>query len=294
MKYLVCIALLCASLVAQAQNSFQDRAQRHFYNEENAQMVQVLQAWEQAEPINPERFIQTCVLYLRLANRVGKAQWRQANPALAAQEDSTYAFGNPAFRYNDSLFMVAQQYLDQGLTQYPKRLDMWITKMLSYKEKEDWKAHLNTNLALISTYKQDSTGWYMSTNNDLAEEATVQVQMAIQGAANDLLESGQYAANDILAIGQGMSSAFPGTTQGHTLIASAYFEQNNYAQAYQWYNKALQITPNNGQILLSVGVTAFYLGQRQEAIAHFEKVLQVGSAPEKQQAQANIDAIMGQ
>jgi len=58
-------------------------------------------------------------------------------------------------------------------------------------------------------------------------------------------------------------------------LANYFYDQHQYPQAVEWYQKALELDPKNGSARTDLGTTYFYLGRAQDALREYQKTLQI-------------------
>jgi len=64
----------------------------------------------------------------------------------------------------------------------------------------------------------------------------------------------------------------PGT---RVKLANYFYDQHQYPQAAEWYQKALELDPKNANAHTDLGTTYFYLGRAQDALREYRKTLQI-------------------
>lgn len=72
-------------------------------------------------------------------------------------------------------------------------------------------------------------------------------------------------------------------------LGNLYFDQGQHQQAVEWYGKALEIDPRNPNVRTDRGTSLWNLNRPDEAIAEFQKSLQV--APDHQQTLYNMGVV---
>jgi tetratricopeptide (TPR) repeat protein len=58
-------------------------------------------------------------------------------------------------------------------------------------------------------------------------------------------------------------------------LANYFYDQHQYPQAAEWYQKALELDPKNVDAHTDLGTAYFYLGQPQDALREYRKTLQI-------------------
>ena len=58
-------------------------------------------------------------------------------------------------------------------------------------------------------------------------------------------------------------------------LANYFYDQHQYPQAVEWYQKALELDPKNGSARTDLGTAYFYSGRAQDALRVYRKTLQI-------------------
>jgi cytochrome c-type biogenesis protein CcmH/NrfG len=67
----------------------------------------------------------------------------------------------------------------------------------------------------------------------------------------------------------------PRDVQSLLELGNMHFDQNNFTEAAGWYEKALEVEPQNANIHADLGTTYFYSQRVDESIAEFQKALTI-------------------
>jgi tetratricopeptide (TPR) repeat protein len=67
----------------------------------------------------------------------------------------------------------------------------------------------------------------------------------------------------------------PKNASAHAQLGNVYFDAQRWADAINWYEKALQLNPNDPDISTDLGVSYYYTNRADDALAQFEKSLKI-------------------
>jgi len=81
----------------------------------------------------------------------------------------------------------------------------------------------------------------------------------------------------------------PQDVQSKVMLGNIYYDGNKFDQALKWYDLALQIEPDNTDVLVDSGVCLRNLKRPQEALERFEHALKIEQA--KPQAWYNMAVV---
>lgn len=84
----------------------------------------------------------------------------------------------------------------------------------------------------------------------------------------------QEQANKILALEKEVT-ANPGNVEAWIMLGNIWFDTHKYKKAIKAYAKALELEPNNANVLTDLGVMYRRNGQPKEALASFDKAILV-------------------
>jgi cytochrome c-type biogenesis protein CcmH/NrfG len=72
-------------------------------------------------------------------------------------------------------------------------------------------------------------------------------------------------------------------------LGNAYFDAERYADAIQWYEASLAISPNNPDVSTDLGVSYYYSNQADRALAQFDKSLAIN--PKHTKTMLNVGVV---
>jgi tetratricopeptide (TPR) repeat protein len=82
-------------------------------------------------------------------------------------------------------------------------------------------------------------------------------------------------ATAIIKALQEQAAKNPKDPEPRVKLANYFYDQHQYPQAVEWYQKALELNPKNADAHTDLGTTYFYLGQPQDALREYRKTLQI-------------------
>ena len=74
---------------------------------------------------------------------------------------------------------------------------------------------------------------------------------------------------------QEMAAQNPKDPDVRLKLANFLYDQRQYSQAIEWYQRALELDPKNVNAHTDLGTAYFYLGRSQDALAEYRKSLQL-------------------
>ena len=131
-----------------SQNNYNKQFRTAFTNWDTSAIVPLLKKWELEAPNDPNLFIARANYYLQASKkeiiRMDAAPGKGENfEILDSTGGKPVAYMYSDVLYTDSLFELSQQALDEGIRQYPNRLDMRFGKIYTLGERGLYKRQTN-------------------------------------------------------------------------------------------------------------------------------------------------------
>lgn len=73
----------------------------------------------------------------------------------------------------------------------------------------------------------------------------------------------------------GIAAKDPSNATPRTQLGNLYFDAERYAEAIDWYTKALELDPTNPDVSTDLGVSYYYQNQPDKALAQFKRSLEI-------------------
>jgi tetratricopeptide (TPR) repeat protein len=72
-----------------------------------------------------------------------------------------------------------------------------------------------------------------------------------------------------------MAEKDPANVTPKAQLGNLYFDAERYAEAAQWYEKAMAVDPSNADVSTDLGVSYYYQNQPDKALAQFKRSLEI-------------------
>ena len=83
-------------------------------------------------------------------------------------------------------------------------------------------------------------------------------------------------------------AALPDQVDAMVNLGMVYFGQEQWAEAREWFTRAVKVQPNDAEIWNNLGASIFLGGNPQEAAPYFQKALEID--PHNEDAKANLES----
>lgn len=176
--------------------------------------------------------------------------------------------------YDDAMDLHEKKDYDGAIKYYtavktadPQRDGVYENLAICYAQKKDY--HSAESILTEAKLKFPNNNNIVKILNDVKEDATAEVVSQAYDA---------YNSKDYSKALELYSSVQPATTDTLLGIASAYQGLNQNDKAIEFYQKALQSSPNNSDIAYSIGALYANSENYTEAKKYFQKALQLNSS----------------
>ena len=112
----------------------------------------------------------------------------------------------------------------------------------------------------VATAASSAVGSADASSQGVSPHSPAQIQAMLDQATAPLLEALKKDPNDFSSISG---------------LANVYYDAQQYPQAIQFYERALQIQPSNADVITDLGTAYWYTGDADKAIATFQKSLKI-------------------
>jgi len=249
-----------------------------------------LQIWEAKEPANPEMFIAYFNYYIN-RNSVSKialdADTANAINAEAMLKDPSTGeitgYIYKPVRYNSEDVSMAVEYIDNGLSIAPNRLDMRLGKAYILDEIGNYKNSGDELYAALEASK-DIDKWLWK-NSEEFEGGKAAFLDTIQGNYWQWFDKKtEESLEQIKRCSEKQIELYPENAYAYNNLAGYYYIKEQKEKALEYFLQAELIAPTNCVILINIGKIYFGKKEKQKAKKYFEKAFNIGNGRDKEYA----------
>ena len=235
-KKLISILAIVVTISGFAQNyneQFQEICQQGKLSESK----DFLDAWEKAEPDNPEMYIGLFNYYLaECKSRFGNPNFLDGY-IIDVENDSISLNKLLKVRTeSDSLFQVAQDYLDEGISKNLDRLDMYIGRSNTLNERQYHIEFVASVETMIKRHKENKGEWLWA-NNETFNKTEDEFVNIIQGYINSLFNSVNADMKDVENLSKLLIEIYPDNYILLSNMGICKLEENKYEEAISFFWK---------------------------------------------------------
>lgn len=242
----------------------------------------LLELWIEAAPKDENAYITGFNHYLIISkqeNRIHPVSTDDVEESSLVQSEVIY---------NDSLFNISQDFIQKGILQHPKRLDLHFGKIHALWIKGEHQKQTGEILGLIDLGDKIKQNWLWNGNRPL-ENAKKTFTSAIYRYVAQLFSSDQYTY--VQQISERMIQSFPKEVANYSNLGAVYKVQGNYKKAIRCFRKALKINPKDIIVLNNIAETYHFMDKPKKAIQFYQTMIEHGNAQEQQFARDKIQGI---
>ncbi|MBW1296325.1 tetratricopeptide repeat protein [Aquimarina litoralis] len=288
------ISLLIAILLSQfgfCQN-FQSEFLKYCQTKDTLNQLRTLEEWKKINPNDPELYTSYFNYHFSKSRKeVIALTTDQPNGQSLVIKDSlnkTAGFLGSEIHYDKSELQKGISKIDEGIKNYPNRLDMRFGKIYVLGQTKDWQKFTSEIIKTIQYSSKNKNNWTW-TNNETRKDGENFFLSALQDyqlqlyntGDNKLLDNMKEIANEVLKF-------YPNHIESLSNLSITYLLTKEYDKALVPLYKAEKLNPKD-YILLSNIAQAYKLkGEKQKAIEYYKKTIEFGDDRAKKYAKQQI------
>ncbi len=276
--------LLASAATPAAAENFRERYQAAQEAKDENLGQTILDEWKAAQPDDPE-------YYITAANRAFDRHQGvviSTKPAAAGEfavtdQKTGKAVGSIGQGAPDAAdFKKAISLLKQGLSKAPQRIDIYLGMATLDEESGDLKSLVNDLAAMAAYAKAHPDGLQGKDGAPYPTPTNERLALAINLFANRSFQRSTPAGDRAFHELAGLDvQAFPDLRYGYNLLGIYYTTvDKNPRLAQENFGRALAIAPADSLIWINVGLVRSRNGEKKEAAAAFQKVVELNNNAE--------------
>jgi FimV-like protein len=261
------------------------------------ELLQLLTAWEQSDPTNPEVYIGYINYYLTVGRIEGVSLDRTAKQGATVlrltdpNTGETVGYMNPAVFYDDKDVAAGLGKLNEGLKYGPDRLDMYFGKIYILNEVLDYGTAGKTLVDVLNRSALNGNKWLWSDNKPVQDGQDFLLNN-IQDYYSKWLDARSKESLD--AVQQACSvqiKLYPDHIYAYNDIGYSFALRADYKTALGYFLQSERIDPTDLLVVNNIAQTYVRMGDKGKAKEYYGKILKFGSDAQKKQAQEQIDRL---
>jgi tetratricopeptide (TPR) repeat protein len=258
------------------------------------EVLSYLKEWEKAQPNNAELYVAYFNYYfnksrseiIHLETQPGPGE----NLSLKDSTGKTAGFIYGGYQYNDSLFLLGQRYVNEGIKRNPKRLDLYFGKIYTLGAVGKYDEYLKELLKVIDLSIKSNYNWIYTDDKKLDNPKEF-FKGIIQGYCNELFNLNPPRFELIKSISQKMITYFPQDVEYYSNIGSCYAMQKDYKKGLEYFLKANKLNPKDVIVLNNIAYSYEQMKDNNNAITYYDLIGKYGNEYDKKFSKQKIDEL---
>ena len=292
-KGLVCVALLFALLNRANGEGYAARFEELKKQKADAQIDALLDEWRAQKPNDPEAWITSANYYFNKRQVMistkspGKGDFKLTDKKTGKQA------GSISFEQDKGNTKRAADLLQEAMTKFPNRLDIWCGLAFIFQESGDFDSELATLKRMVAYAHDHAAELRWLKGEPLAEPADRFIAKKLHSYGL-YYEEKENPEDDkrFLQIAMFGTEQFPNLPYAFNDVAQFHYVSGDKQKALEWMKKANQVDPKDTLVLMNLGNVSLKVGDSASARKYFEEIIKVDPngeyASEAKQALAKL------
>ena len=268
---------------------------KYVRNGNTEKQLEVLQQWEKENPKDAELY--TCYFnYYFLQSKQSGITLTTDSPdseslALKDSTGGTTGYLVEKTFYDKVNIDKAFEYIDQGIKEYPNRLDMRFGKIHTLGQIEDWEIFTQEIIAAIQQSNKNDNQWTWTYHKEFKGGkngflASIQdYQLMLYDTRKDSL------LNNMIAIGNEVLKYYPNHVESLSNVSLSYILLQKNEKALPFLLKAEKLAPQDVVILNNLAEYYKRTSDIEMAISYYQKIVAHGDPNSAKYAEDQIEKL---
>jgi len=191
---------------------------------------------------------------------------------------------------SDSLFTIALQHLNSAVGIEPRRLDVWLKTIFAMNQRGYYDDQADLMINLLDASDRFKHQWMWEGNQPLEEEHDLFL-MTMHDHLQQWIALERPPTRNIRSVATRLSESFPWDANTKAVIGLSHIQDRDYTRAIPFLLEAVRLDPSNGSVYYMIGMSHEELGNIPEAIAAYERMVEVGNEEMKAFAARKLEEL---
>ncbi len=281
------------TLVISFGQGFQQQFKDLSATNDTSGQASLLKSWAAASPKDPELFIAYFNYYVRqsLTEFVTIDKTKKDEQSFVITDTGTgkpVGFLNSSIKYKSAILQKGFDYINKGISLYPKRLDMRFGKIYMLGEAENYAEFVKEIVITVDYNNTINNAWLWKEGKPLENPK----QFFLGSLQNYVGTIYNTEDDNLLPLMRQISEAvikyYPDHVESLSNIALTYLITGDYDKALPSLLNAEKVAPQDIVVLNNIAETYKRKGDKTNAKVYYEKIIRHGNEEEKQDAGQQI------
>ncbi|MEN8186062.1 MAG: tetratricopeptide repeat protein [Bacteroidota bacterium] len=295
MKKIILTGLIIVFVQSIFGQNYHNEFKKYCKTKDTLSQRQLLRKWEEEKPNEAELYTSYFNYYFSQSFRevvsISPNPDKDGNFQITDSLNNIKGYINSSTRIIEDYQKKGLEYIDEGIKEYPTRLDMRFGKIYSLGQYKDWNNFTNEILKTIDYSNVINNQWTW-TYNESVEDSKNFFLSGIQDYVLQLYETGD---DDLLKnmreISQKVLEYYPNHVESLSNISITYLLTREYDKGIEVLLKAEKINPKDYIVLSNIAHAYKLQGDKEMSIDYYEKTMKYGDDQAKEFARKQIEEL---
>lgn len=259
----------------------------------------ILKIWTKERPNDPDLLTSYFNHYIVQSKQsvlmIGETPPLNKEVLSVQDSNKTISYLYDASIFEPESYQKALLYIDSGLHQFPKRLDMHFGKIHVLGEANDWNNFTKSILSVLTLSEQNNHSWIWTKNTPLPDHDSIGFFL---GAIQDYQLMLYNTGNDSLLkymreIGLETIEIFPNYVESYSNVGVTYMILGDNDIALNYFLKGESLRPKDEIIVSNIAQCYYRLNNKEKAIEYYQKAFNIGDHYTKEIATQMLTELNG-
>jgi len=255
----------------------------------------LLQGWESANPNDAQLFVAKFNYFfhecrkemVQMTTEEPEVEHMVINDTMTGE---AVGYMYSALVYDDSIFSLAIQSIEEGLKLYPKRLDMHFGKIYVLREKGEIGEHINAVLRVIRLHEKYHDEWLWA-NNEPIEDINEMFTGSMQDYCYALFNMAEPRIDGVEQISMLMTQLYPADVRFYSNLGACKLMTQDFSSALQFFLAANEKQKNDAVVLSNIAYAYLLMEQPDSAKLYYQQLETKGDVQQAAFAREQIEQI---
>jgi tetratricopeptide (TPR) repeat protein len=289
-NWLLVLSLVVAGIGIAAEQDYATRFKELREQKVDAQIEPLLNEWREKRPEDPDAWITSANYYFNQRQvMISTKKPDKGDFSLTDQKTGKVA-GSISFEQDKTAVKHAADILQEAITKFPDRLDIWCGLAFIQQETGNFDAELSTLKKMVGHARDHSAQlkWLKGEKLPESPDRFIPEKLHSYGLYYEKKENPEDDKR-FLEMAMFTAGQFPNHPYAFNDVAMYYSVSRDNAKAREWLEKANRIDPTDTLVMMNLGHICTKLGDNRSAQKWYEKVIKVD--PNGEYAQQAKEAI---
>ncbi|MEQ9187140.1 MAG: hypothetical protein RLP15_05345 [Cryomorphaceae bacterium] len=244
----------------------------------------VLTSWESSSPTDAQLFVAKFNYYFHESRKevVQMVTEEPEGEYLVVKDTATgepVGYMHSTLAYDDSIFNLAIEAINEGLKFHPKRLDMHFGKIYVLRERGQVDAHIDAIVKVIHRHEKYHDQWLWA-NDEPVDDIDAMFTGSMQDYCYALFNMPEPRLDGVSRISSLLTQLYPSDVRFYSNLGACSLMTQDFPSALQYFLTANEKQKNDPVVLSNIAYTYLLLNQPESAKIYYQQLESIGDEQE--------------